>query len=95
MSHASIGQWDVGLHKQEKTGEGTALLKAGLGLHGPGDGAPNEALPLGQLPPSGGDRAEHPAYSDLSWRSGIKRDESRVAVLAVAIALPNRVPAFA
>ena len=95
MSQAPIGQGHVDLYKEEETGERTALAEAGLGLHGPGDGAPKEALLLGQLPPPGGDRAESPADSDLSGCAGVKRDENRIAVLAVAIALPDSVPAFA
>lgn len=90
-----ISQRHVDLYKEEETGERSALTEAGLGLLGLGNLAPNDALVLGQFPPPGGDHAESPADSDLSGRAGVKRDESNIAVLAIAIALPDSVPAFA
>ena len=95
MGDSPIGKGNVDLHKEEETAEWAALAKTGLGLLGPGDGAPNQALLLSQFPPSGRDGTERPADSDLSGRTGIKWNESRVAILAVPIALPDPVPAFA
>ena len=70
------------------------MAKTGLGLFGLGDGAPNEALRLSKLPPAFGDRAESLTDSDLGRGARIKRDKGRVTVLAIAVALPDRVPAF-
>lgn len=95
LSDPPIGQRDVHLYEEKETSEPAALKEAGPRLHGPGDLAPNEALLLGQLPPPGRDSAEIAADSDLCRRVRIKGDESRIAVLAVAVALPNSVPAFA
>jgi len=95
LRDAPISQGHVDLYKEEETGERSALTEAGLGLFGPGDLAPKDALLLGQLPPPGGDRAESLTDSDLSGGARIIRDKGRIAVLAVAIALPDSVPAFA
>jgi hypothetical protein len=94
LSDSTIGKGNVDLHKEEEAGERAALAKTRLGLPGPGDGAPNEALRLGKLPPAFGDRAESPADSDLGRGAGIVRDKGRVTVLAIAVALPDGVPAF-
>ena len=94
LSDSTIGKSNVDLHKEEEAGEWAALAKTGLGLPGPGDGAPNDALILSKLPPPFGDRAESPADSDLGRGAGIVRDKGRVTVLAIAVALPNGVPAF-
>ena len=95
LSDTPIGQRHIDLNEEEEASETTALEESGLGLFGPGDLAPNDALLLGQLPPSGGDRAESPSDSDLRGAAGIKRDERRVTVLAIAIALPNCTTALA
>ena len=94
MSDATIGQSNVDLHKEEEAAEWAALAKTGLGLLGLGDGAPNEALILRKLPPALGDRAESPPDGHLGRGAGIKRDKGRVTVLAIAVALPDGVPAF-
>jgi hypothetical protein len=95
LSHAPIGQGDVDLYEEKEAGEGAALKKAGLGLFGLGDFTPDDALLLGQLPPTGGDGAEIAADRELSGGAGVKGNKRRVAVLAIAVALPNHVPAFA
>jgi hypothetical protein len=95
LSDTPIGQRHIDLNKVEEASETTTLEEPGLGLFGPGDLAPNDALLLGQLPPPGGDRAESPAHRDLSRRARIKRDEGGITVLAIAITLPDCVPAFA
>jgi hypothetical protein len=94
LSQAPIRQRDVGLYEEQKAGERAALAEAGLGLFGLGDGAPHEALSLGEGGPTFGDRAESPADRDLGRGAGIKRDKSGVAVLAIAIALLDCAPAF-
>jgi hypothetical protein len=94
LCDSTIGQSNVDLHKEEEAGKWAALAKTGLGLPGPGDGAPNQALILSKLPPAFGDRAESLTDSDLCRGAGIKRDKGRVTVLAVAVALPDGVPAF-
>jgi hypothetical protein len=94
LCDSTIGKGNVDLHKEEEAGEWAALAKTGLGLLGFGDGAPNEALILRKLPPAFGDRAESPTDSDLGRGAGIKRDKDRVTVLAIAVALPDGVPAF-
>src|ERR1035437_2055424 len=52
LCDATIGKGNVDLHKEKKAGEWAALAKTGLGLPGPGGGAPNEALMLSKLPPA-------------------------------------------
>jgi hypothetical protein len=94
LSDATIGKGNVDLHKEEEAAEWAALAKTGLGLFGLGDGAPNNALILSKLPPPFGNRAECLTDSDLGRRAGIKRDKGRVTVLAIAVALPDHVPAF-
>ena len=94
LSDSTIGQSNIDLHKEEEAGEWAALAKTGLGLLGLGDGAPNNPLVLSKLTPALGDRAESPTDSDLGRGAGIKRDKKRVAVLAIAVALPDHVPAF-
>jgi hypothetical protein len=94
LSQAPIGQGDVDLHKQQDSSEPAFLEKTGLGPFGSGDSAPNDALRLGQRAPPGGDSGEIGADSNLSRATRIKRHEGRVTVLAIAIALPNSVPAF-
>jgi hypothetical protein len=94
LSDSTIGKGNVDLHKEEEAGERTALAKTGLGLLSLGDGAPKDALILSKLPPAFGDRAERPTDSDLGRGAGIKRDKGRVTVLAIAVALPDHVPAF-
>jgi len=94
LSDSTIGKGNVDLHKEEEAGEWAALAKTGLGLFGAGDGAPNDALILSKLPPAFGDRAESPTDSDLGRGAGIVRDKGRVTVLAIAVALPDGVPAF-
>ena len=94
LGESTIGQWNIDLHKEEETAEWAALEKTGLGLLGLGDGAPNDPLILSKLPPALGDRAESPTHSDLGRGAGIKRDKGRVTVLAIAVALPDHVPAF-
>ena len=94
LSDSTIGKGNVDLHKEEEAGEWAALAKTGLGLLGLGDGAPNDALILRQLPPPFGDRAERPPDRDLGRGAGIVRDKGRVTVLAIAVPLPDRVPAF-
>jgi len=94
LSDSPIGKGDVDLHKEEEAGEWTALAKTGLGLLRLGDGAPNQALILSKLPPPFGDRAKSPTDSHLGRGTGIKRDKGRVTVLAIAVALPDHVPAF-
>jgi hypothetical protein len=94
LSDSTIGKSHVDLHKEEEAGKWAALAKTGLGLLGFGDGAPNEALILRKLPPAFGDRAESPTDSNLGRGAGIKRDKGRVTVLAIAVALPDGVPAF-
>ena len=94
LSDAPIGQSNVDFHKEEEAGEWAALAKTGFGLLGLGDGTPNEALILSKLPPAFGDRAESPADSDLGRGARIVRDKGRVTVLAIAVALPDSIPAF-
>ena len=94
LSDSTIGKGNVDLHKEEEAAEWAALAKTDLGLLGLGDGAPNDALILRKLPPAFGDRAESPADSDLGRCAGIVRDKGRVTVLAIAVALPDHVPAF-
>ena len=95
LSHAPIGQGDVDLHKQQDAGEPAFLAKPGLGPFGSGDLAPNNALLLGERAPAGGDRAKSPADRDLGRGAGIGRDEGRIAILAIPVALPNRTTALA
>ena len=83
-----IGQWDVGLDEELAAGE-SARAETGLGPFGPGDGDPRVALLLGKRTPASGDGAEGPADRDLRGRAGIKRNEDRIADLAIAIALPD------
>ena len=90
-----IGQGDVGLDEELAASESAALKKPGLGLYGPGDGNPYVALLLGERAPTFGDRAEIAADSDLSRGARVKRDKGRIADLAVAIALPDCLSAFA
>src|ERR1035437_10360627 len=59
-----------------------------------GDSAPNDALLLGQLPPAGGDSPKSAADGHLSRASRVRRDEGRIAVGAIAVALPDCVAAF-
>ena len=92
LSQAPIGQGDVDLHKQEDAGEPAFLAKTGLGPFGSGDSAPNDALLLGQLPPPGGDSPKIAADSDLSRGAWIERDKGIVAILAIAVALPDSAP---
>jgi hypothetical protein len=94
LSDSTIGKSNIDLHKEEEAGEWAALAKTGLGLPGPGDGAPNDALILTKHPPAFGDRAESPTDSDLGRGAGIVRGKGRVTVLAIAVALPDGVPAF-
>ncbi len=89
-----MGQGDVDLHKVKETGQGTALTQPGPGLLAPGLGAPNDPLLLGKGAPPGGDSAENPADRHLGGRAGIKRDKGSIRVLAIAIALPDSVPAL-
>jgi hypothetical protein len=94
LSDSTIGQGNVDLHKEEEAAEWAALAKPGLGLLGLGDSAPNDPLILSKLPPPFGDRAESPTDSDLCRGAGIKWNKGRVTVLAIAVALPDHVPAF-
>ena len=94
LSDSTIGKGNVHLHKKEEAGEWAALAKTRLGLLGLGDRAPNEALILSKRPPAFGDRAESPPDSHLGRGAGIVRDKGRVTVLAIAVALPDGVPAF-
>src|ERR1017187_840276 len=94
LSQAPIGQGDVDLHKQEDAGEPALFEKTGLGPFGSGDSAPNDALLLGQLPPTGGDSAESAAHGPLSRAARVERDEGLIAVGAIAVALPNYASAF-
>jgi hypothetical protein len=94
LRDATIGKGNVDLHKKEEAGEWAALAKTGLGLLGLGGGAPNETLILSKLPPAFRDRAERPTDSDLGRGAGIVRDKRRVTVLAIAVALPDGIPAF-
>ena len=95
LRFALIDQGDVRFDKEIEAGELTALQETRLGLHRLGDSDPDVALRLGERAPTFGDRAKTAADSDLTRRSGVKRDEGWIAVLAKAIALPDRVPAFA
>ena len=79
LCDSTIGKGNVDLHKEVESGEWAALAKTGLGLPGPGDGAPNEALIFSKLPPAFGDRAESPTNSDLGRGAGIVRDKGRVS----------------
>jgi hypothetical protein len=84
-----MDQSDIDLHEEEEARERAALAKAWLGLLGPGDDAPNDALILRERSPAFGDDAEIHAHRDLGGRAGIVRNESRVAILAVPIFLPD------
>ena len=97
MSLAAMGQHDINHNKVLATGEPASAV-TGLGPFGPGDGDPNIALLLGEVAPTFGDRAESASDSGLGGDArveGDEGDEGRVAVLAVAITLPDHVPAFA
>src|ERR1035441_3618669 len=94
LSQAPIGQGDIDLHKQEDAGEPAFLAKTRLGPFGSGDSTPNDALLLGQLPPAGGDSAEMAADGHLSRAARVRRDEGRIAIGAIAVALPNYAAAF-
>jgi hypothetical protein len=94
LSESTIGQGDVDLYKKQEAGEWAALAKTGLGLLRLGDGAPNDALILRQLPPPFGDRAESPTDSDLGRGAGIKRNKGRITVLAIPVGLPDSAPPF-
>src|ERR1019366_2620209 len=94
LSQAPIGQGDVDLHKQEDASEPAFLAKTGLGPFGSGNSAPNDALLLGQLPPAGGNSAEIVADGHLSRGTRVGRHERLIAVGAIAVALPDCVPAF-
>jgi hypothetical protein len=94
LGESTIGQGNIDLHKEEEAAEWAALEKTGLGLLGLGDGAPNNPLILRKLTPPFGNRAERPPDSDLGRGAGIVRDKVRVTVLAIAVALPDHVPAF-
>ena len=94
LSHAPIGQRDVGFYKQVEARK-SASAETWPGPFGPGDGAPNVALLLREGAPTGGDGAENPADSDLSGGARIEWNKGRVADLAIARALPDSVPTFA
>jgi len=66
------------------------LKETGLGPLGPGDGNPYVALLLGERAPAGRDGAEIPADRDLGRGARVKRDEGRIADLAIAVALPDQ-----
>ena len=91
---APVGQCDVELHEEVEAGE-PAPAETGFGPFGPGNGDPYVTLFLGERLPTLGDRAEVAADSDLGGAAGIKRDEGRIADLAVTSALPHCIPAFA
>src|ERR1019366_1971098 len=95
LSQAPIDQCGIDLNKEVEAGEGTGLTETASGFLGPGDGVPNVALRLRQRAPTGGDRAESPADSDLGGGAGVGRDKGRIAVLGVTITLPDCVSAFA
>ena len=75
LRQAPMDQSDIDLHEKEEAGERAALAKTGLGLLGPGDYAPNQALIIRERPPAFGDVAEIRANHDLGGRSGVKRNE--------------------
>ena len=91
---ALIGQGDVDLDKELAARE-AASAETGLGPFGPGNGDPYVALLLGERLPTFGDSAEVAADNYLGGAAGIKRDEGRIADLAVTSALPHCIPAFA
>ena len=93
MGLAPVDQGDVHLHKEVEAGE-PAIAETGPGPFGPGDGDPCVPLRLGEPPPAGADRAEMPRDRGLSGAAEVVRDKGGVADLAVAIALPDYIPAF-
>ena len=95
LSQAPIGQGHVDFDKVKETGERAALAEARPGLLAPGRDAPTDPLVLGKRAPSFGDRAKNPADRHLGGSSRISRDKRRIRVLAIVIALPDHVPAFA
>jgi hypothetical protein len=71
------------------------LKTSRLGPFGPSDGDPDVALLLGERAPAFGYRGESPANRILRRAAGIVRNKRRIGVLAIAVALPDCVPAFA
>ena len=91
---ALSGQRNVHFDKEAEPSENATLSKPGLGFHGAGDGDPYVALLLGQGTPTRGDRAKMSAASHLRRGARVVRDKGKIADLAVAIALPDHIPAF-
>ena len=85
---AAIDQGDIYLDKKVEAGEG-AVAEAVPSLLGAGEGDPDVALSLGEGAPTGGDSGEDEAHNNLSGSAGVKRNEGRIADLAVPIALKD------
>ena len=95
LSLTLIDQGDVGFDEEVVPRHDAALVEPGLGFHGAGDGDPYVPLRLGERAPTGGDGGEGPANRGLRRGAWVKRDKGGIGVLAIAVALPNPVPAFA
>lgn len=94
LGQAPIGQGHVDFDKVKETGERAALAEARPGLLAPGRDAPTDPLVLGKRAPSFGDRSKNPADRHLGGSSRISRDKRRIRILAMAIALPDHIPAL-
>ena len=94
LRFALICQSDVYFDKELATSEPPASKEPGLGPFGAGDGDPYVTLGLGEHAPTGGDCGEIAADRNLSRAAGVKRGKSGIADLAIAIALPNNIPAL-
>src|ERR1022692_4770590 len=95
LRFALIGRGNVCFDEELAAGESSALKETGLGPLGPGDGNPYVALLLGKRAPAFGDRGENPADRALRRAAGVVRDKRRIGVLAIPVALPDYIPAFA
>jgi hypothetical protein len=95
LGKAAVAQGYVDFHEELEAGQGAALQKPGLGQEGGGCRDPRVALRLGEGAPALGDGGEEVADGLLGRCSWVKGDEGGVADLAVAVALPDEVAAFA
>jgi len=95
LGQAAIGEVHVHFDKELAAGERAGLCKPRLGQHGGGDGDPGEALRFGEGTPAFGNGAEDAADGLLGRGAGVGRDEGGIADLAIAVALPDHVAAFA
>ena len=95
LGSAGALKGDKRTYQMDPANSDEALREVELDLD---EGADMVMVKPGRAPggtPAGGDSAESPADSDLRRAAGIKRDEGGVGVLAIPVALPDRLPALA